>query len=369
MPETPLHQLLGRELAQRVLDHIAPALHHNVNVMDRNGIIIASRDPARLGTLHRAALAVASTGEPAVISDEEENGGMRRGVNLPLANNGEILGVIGVTGDPAVVRPVAEVLVLTIGLLIAREQELDATARREARDLDLLSRLVNGAPDPTITLRQLSEQHPVLAGPWRITAVLDSTLPEPSPPPLPPSRWPHESRLGSGGLYRFASFRGAFWIVARATEDPARIRTLLGPDPSKIVIHGGPCASVEMLHGSARTLGVLVANHGLLPSGRQHFGQAELSAELAVACLPADLRAHLAARVRGLSDIQLDTLAALLNSGGSLANAGRRLHLHRNTIVQRIERIERLTGLDPRDPANRPCLSMALIADRPNRAQ
>jgi DNA-binding PucR family transcriptional regulator len=46
----------------------------------------------------------------------------------------------------------------------------------------------------------------------------------------------------------------------------------------------------------------------------------------------------------------VETLDAYFASGRSLAAAALRLHTHRNTILYRLRRIEKLTGVDLHDP-------------------
>lgn len=353
MPETTNRNPLGRELAQRVLDRVAPALHHNVNVMDRTGIIIASRDASRLGTVHQAALAVAATGEPGIIYPGDESAGVLPGVNLPLVFEDAILGVVGVTGNPSQVRPVAEVLVLAIGLLISRERELDASARREARDLDLISSLVNGRPDSGLVAGLLAHHTPMLRGPWRLSAVIaepDTVIPEFRPDALPGCR--------------HASFGGALWILGRGGDDTGKESDTLDAFGSARVIVGESSSDIEELRGAAGILGLLVANADLLPPEKKRFAQGELSIELSVACLPSAAADHLAAKVGALSAGQIHTLQSFLDAGCSLAATSRLLYTHRNTVIQRIERIMEITGLDPREPATGPTLRLALVAAR-----
>ena len=46
--------------------------------------------------------------------------------------------------------------------------------------------------------------------------------------------------------------------------------------------------------------------------------------------------------------VLLDTLEMYMHCGGSLARAAARLYVHRNTLVQRLERIEEILEWDPR---------------------
>jgi purine catabolism regulator len=56
----------------------------------------------------------------------------------------------------------------------------------------------------------------------------------------------------------------------------------------------------------------------------------------------------------------LTTLEAFLESGGSLKDAAKRLYVHRNTLIYRLERIEAYTGLDLRNSQNQINLFVAL---------
>ncbi|MFB0835831.1 CdaR family transcriptional regulator [Arthrobacter halodurans] len=366
---------LSRGLAQRVVDQVSPALAHNINVMDRAGIVIASRDPARIGTLHRGAREAAATGVPAVIHAGEEPAGARPGVNLPLTLDGDIVGVVGLTGDPATVLPVAQILVLTIGLLLTRERELDASARREARDRDLLSRLVNSDLDARAVGASLAGDAPRLAAPWRLAAVVDAPSPASAESRLPRNLLDITRRLESTGRFRWASFQGALWVLGRATEHDDDALAAAGMAAAAasgttsnasatLLVRGDACPDIETLGGSAKTLGALLARPRFLPTGSPVLRSGELTAELAVACMPAETARHLASHVSGLSAVHRATVNAYLDSGRSISETARALFAHRNTVIQRLDRIAETTGLDPRDPRQSLTLRLGLVAAR-----
>ncbi|MCQ1999850.1 CdaR family transcriptional regulator [Arthrobacter zhaoxinii] len=353
---------LGSALAQRVVDRISPTLHHNVNVMDAAGLIIASRDASRIGTLHAGAREAAATGKPVVIRPSAERDGMRAGVNCPIELDGAVVGVVGLTGAPDVVMPLADVVVLTIRLLLERDREMDSTALREARDRELLARLVNGGSPSASLEQELAAGSPALPGPWRLAAVLDRTAAGPPAHRLPLRSGPVGDLVSRSGRYRSASFQGALWILLPA-HDAGALRTAAS-DSGSVLLLGDTCTGTESLQSAARSLGLLVARPEILPTASAVLHLRELSAELAVACMPRETAGHLAARITDLTDTQRTTLSAFLDAGGSFSEVSRVLYAHRNTIIQRLDRIAEVTQLNPRNAHQALTLRLGLVAAR-----
>ncbi|WP_146360447.1 CdaR family transcriptional regulator [Arthrobacter yangruifuii] len=353
---------LGGALAQRVVDRISPTLRHNVNVMDAAGLIIASRDASRIGTMHAGAREVVATGAPVVIRHAGEHDGMRAGVNCPIELDGAVVGVVGLTGAPEVVMPLADVVVLTIRLLLERDREMDSTALREARNRELLARLINGGAPSASVEQELAAGSPSLPGPWRMAAVLDRT-----PTGRPVHRLPVRSGLLGDVLarpdrYRSASFQGALWVLL-AAHDTGALADAVSASGSVLLL-GGTCSAGGTLQSTAKTLNLLVARPELLPSTQSVLHLRELSAELAVGCMPREAAGLLAAHISDLTDTQRTTLAAFLDAGGSISEVSRVLFAHRNTIIQRLDRIAEITQLNPRDAHHALTLRLGLIAAR-----
>ncbi|MGG5752197.1 CdaR family transcriptional regulator [Zafaria sp. Z1313] len=371
---------LDAALAQRIVDHVAPSLEQNVNIMDPTGLIVASREPGRVGRLHHAARRAARTGEAVAVHPGEARGGEQPGVNVPLVFDGGLLGVVGITGEPARVGPLADLLVLAIGLLLAREREADDAARREALDRELLSRLVTAPTDPEAAAAALAAVHPRLAAPWFLAAVLEapdrmegheaaSPGSRAAATPGPPRQAGAISRaLAPTGRFRTAVFLGALWVLGSATDADRALLCRTAGAHGGLVLLGDPCPDAATLGGSAKALGALCARPAVLPQADgtppNVLHLRHLTAELAVAALDPEAARHLAARCEPLGRQHLETLAAYLECGGSASGAARALFAHRNTVLQRLERITTLTGLDPRDPREALTLRLALAAAR-----
>ncbi|UOY87456.1 CdaR family transcriptional regulator [Bacillus glycinifermentans] len=103
---------LSKELAVEIVDRTMSIIRHNINIMDENGLIIASGDRSRIGDEHAGAKDALSGKSGISISPDEcfDLAGTKPGVNLPIVFHDEIIGVIGITGAPSEVSPYGELV-------------------------------------------------------------------------------------------------------------------------------------------------------------------------------------------------------------------------------------------------------------------
>jgi len=136
--------ILDTGLAQEIVDRTMRIIPFTVNVMDANGVILASGNQDRVGELHAGALlALAKKLTVEVDAASARNlHGARPGINLPLAVNGQICGAVGLSGTPDEVRQFGELVRLTAEMILeqaALTQELQSHSRyREAFVLNLI---------------------------------------------------------------------------------------------------------------------------------------------------------------------------------------------------------------------------------------
>jgi carbohydrate diacid regulator len=91
---------IPRKIAFQIVTDISEIINQHVNMMDDKGIIIASTDHNRVGSYHAAAHRIITERlQELNIFDDDEYEGTRRGINLPVMLNGDIAGVVGVTGE------------------------------------------------------------------------------------------------------------------------------------------------------------------------------------------------------------------------------------------------------------------------------
>ncbi|WP_132688421.1 sugar diacid recognition domain-containing protein [Pseudomonas aeruginosa] len=118
---------LDSTLAQHIVDRAMAILPHNINVMDAQGMIIGSGDPSRLHTRHEGAQLVLANRRVVEIDEQAAAclRGVRPGVNLPLLHAERLVGVLGITGAPEVVRPYAELVRMAAEMLMEQRQMQD----------------------------------------------------------------------------------------------------------------------------------------------------------------------------------------------------------------------------------------------------
>jgi carbohydrate diacid regulator len=127
--------MLRKDLAAKFVERLADNLKYNINVMDASGTIIASSDPARVGTFHESAYRII-TGKldiARIHANEPKPKGTRPGVNLPIHHDGAVIGVVGVTGDPDEVLSLAHAIKTSLETMIDFELYKDHIFMRQNR--------------------------------------------------------------------------------------------------------------------------------------------------------------------------------------------------------------------------------------------
>ncbi|WP_301099629.1 sugar diacid recognition domain-containing protein [Otariodibacter sp.] len=119
---------LNQVIAQSIVKRAMKIIHYSVNVMDENGIIIASGDPTRIGQRHTGAI-LALRQERIVEIDailaRQWQYEVKPGINLPIIYQRDKLGCVGISGEPEEVKPYAELVKMTAELIVEQAVALE----------------------------------------------------------------------------------------------------------------------------------------------------------------------------------------------------------------------------------------------------
>ena len=127
MEPTRLSKPLAAELVRRLSEHISCT----ISILDRDGVIIASRDPDRIGTYNDTAnqLIARSSAAEFIPLDQGLPTTATPGVYVPIVYRGETIGVVGVDGDPKTVEPVAYAVKNSVETAVEHELFKEQTIR------------------------------------------------------------------------------------------------------------------------------------------------------------------------------------------------------------------------------------------------
>ncbi|TCO33603.1 carbohydrate diacid regulator [Kribbella steppae] len=382
--------MLSASLAQQIARDTSEVIGYNVLITDEHGIVIGSGDTGRLGSFHEASVDVVASQQAAwhTAAEAQRLRGVKPGMTLPIVIDGEAVGTVGITGSPRQVRRFGLVVRRQTEILLQESVELRSRLLRE-RALEELVRDIGSfdadVVDPAFLVARAKELGFDLTVP-RTVVIVDVDEPVPA-------------GTGNGGLPDVATLRpevlrtlrqtfGAADLVAAMTAGrfavlPSLRRGTGADDRQQLAQLAVRTIAAE--HGFASRAGVGGAARGIVAL-REAYADAGDALRLGKgqsACVIDDLRGHQVlaavghrARARLIALVAGDlathpdwpelraTLIAWCESGFNLVRTAEALHIHRNTLIYRLEKVERLTGHPWRDHRGTLTIYLACLASQ-----
>lgn len=119
--------LISPELANTIVKRAMDIIHHNVNVIDHQGIIIASGENHRIGERHEVACEVIKNRQRMTIETPQQAAkyqNVQPGINHPIIVDDRVALVIGISGNPVAIGRYAELAILAAELLVKQLLEI-----------------------------------------------------------------------------------------------------------------------------------------------------------------------------------------------------------------------------------------------------
>ena len=125
------------ELALKIVKDMKDIINQDLNFINTEGHIIASTDKKRIGQIHEASLKCIATNSDIVINSDTEYEGSKKGINIPVHLNNEIVGVIGITGDRKDVERFGKIIKSMTEILVKEAwlKELSIKKREQNRNI------------------------------------------------------------------------------------------------------------------------------------------------------------------------------------------------------------------------------------------
>lgn len=351
----------------KIVYEISTIIGEQVNMMDHQGVIIASTDPARIGTFHAGARRVVEERlNSLTIRSDAEYEGAKAGLNLPIAFQDDIIGVIGVTGPEEkvsqygqIIKKMTEILLLEISM----RREMDVEQRIRAR---FLNDWIHSQPGE-ITRQTVENGRLInidITVPRRIFLV--SIIPRIGAADVAMQRAidaaegsVRKMMGGMAGAIVFKSESALVCCVPRA--DDARMLALAGMVKARIEANEtlAVCVGIDDAAQSHATVNTAYQHAQkalrtcLRSPGKDIRLYDSINMEIFSGEIPDRIKLEYIRRIfRGCSPEETAGWISLLNTyyacEGAIAQAASVLYIHKNTLQYRLKQLYEKTGYDPR---------------------
>lgn len=342
-------QVLGKQI---VLE-LASLIEQSVIVTDKKGIVIASKDSSRLNTYHEGAfISMENRKELHITKDMcEKLQGVRQGIVLPIVISDTPIGVIGITGKPLeiekyakLVRKVSELFVTEF---IMREQRERVFREIEFFVFDLfMTEASIDSIDKRATLLDIDPSLYTRVAVIRTYKQFDITFIE--------------------NLLHIQTIHPKLKIVRWGME---KLVLLIPTIPKEQLVVGLESLSVKILKITKQKVNIGVGEINTFHQLPKSFLQAEMAVdvserqekiifeedlklELLYYSIPEEIQDEFLSRTIApllAEDELLHNLEVWLHKKGSLHEIAEELHIHKNTLKYRLNKIEMMLGIDLND--------------------
>ncbi|GLX66679.1 CdaR family transcriptional regulator [Paenibacillus glycanilyticus] len=113
--------MISGKKAQYIVEEMTKIIDRPINFMNDQGVIIASTDKFRIGSVHEGASVVLRTRKELIIGTNDRLEGTKEGINLPVYFENRVIGVIGITGTDQEVIKMGEIIRKMTEILVKEE--------------------------------------------------------------------------------------------------------------------------------------------------------------------------------------------------------------------------------------------------------
>ena len=175
---------LNETIARQIVERTMKIIPYSVNVMDEQGRIIGSGDPSRLQQKHEGAV-LASTERRVVEIDQATSArlkGVKPGINLPIVHHEQVLGVVGISGEPSQVHHYGELVKMTAELIVEQAELMEQVQWDKRHREELVMQLISAEESDEQKLATIAQRldidinEPRIATIIKLIALDDNTL-------------------------------------------------------------------------------------------------------------------------------------------------------------------------------------------------
>ncbi|MCK8487074.1 helix-turn-helix domain-containing protein [Paenibacillus sp. MBLB2552] len=318
--------------AQSIVDRMMKDIPYNINIMDRTGMIIGSGNKDRIGTLHHGAVQAIQKRRIVEIFEDEEF--VKKGINLPIELNGNIIGVVGISGEVEVTRPFGNILKSAVILLIDNSIAMEKKNVQKNLKQEFFTQVINAE---TAYTQEMIDQALIygiqLTRPFQIIYVESPT---------------EIDEHFAISVPFFKMTQTSLCIVVQVADQIEDLQQALEKHYPNTLISMSNWND-KIADGLAQAKSAMRVLKGVY-TNQKHISYA--NCDLIVDMLKSfknDVRLERLAHVLEQNYELIKTLQIYINCNLNLNETASKLMIHRNTLNYRLNKINQATGKDPKN--------------------
>ncbi|WP_101841958.1 sugar diacid recognition domain-containing protein [Halobacillus sp. Marseille-P3879] len=332
---------LTEKLGQEIIRRLSKYIDVPINLMNPHGRIVASTDPVRLHQLHGGAKAVIESQQPNIITNgnADDFSNVKPGVNLPIFHHGELAGVVGLTGKPEDVMQAARMTQGSVEITLDQMRLQKEAFFQERQWNHWLQKLLQPAEVDTQELEReaIYTLQVEIHKQWKVVVYQASS--------------PYElaERLSPSLEYLAPLFVLPYEDHSVVAALPADQPLPIESEADVLTGVGEPGYSLDGLRQSYQQASEAIELAGV-------HGEVVYSSSLKTERLMnhidtavyEEITTEYVLRLNELEDSYVETLHCFFDNNLKMNVAANDLHIHRNTLIYRLDQLSKKTGLDPR---------------------
>lgn len=352
---------LNKILAKRIIERISRVLPHNVNITDVTGEIIASYKQEYIGKISSRAMHAVELEEPCIVyRDSEED---KKGIHFPIRFETQIVGVVEINGKPDEIMMIGQMVLMIAELILQNDAYHELAATKEMRLNDFFyewTRRKEEAYDERF--RYLAELFEVDLSVKRVAVIICMRR----------SRYSVldqvRALLKAGDYLARQSVDEFLLLLKDSSSLEKQIDDIMAitPDFARCYIGLSERIVSKSVKQASRSREIAEA---LGYDGRKiHYSEVDMECMIADSVPTAEVLALMEVFQEQDKDEALrSTIAVYVRCGENQKDVCQRLFIHRNTLNYRLDKIEMLTGKNPRNARDLMTLYTAAVATKLNK--
>lgn len=367
---------INKHTAKLIVEELREVISEHINFISQDGTIIYSTDSKRISTYHEAGYISVRDNKVIEVYADSEYVGCKKGINLPVNFNGEVIASIGITGDLQAVRKYGAIIRKMTEILLKETYNQQVKKEKRERTRYYLEDLISNA-DPT-NLNLLSANNELVKDKEILEKVI--CIGKLANSNILIELWDNiykllehyfsESYLFSVSskeilIYQYEKPKLAFKSVLKSFTDALAAKTGLQFSFGLSEIF----QDVEQSHNMYEQAEVAWQWGHLAKLESNIFSYQRFDIELLLSSLNEKVlfnyRRLVLNKLLAKENYHLyaNLIKAYVQSNGSLTACAEKLFIHKNTVQYRLNRLYQITGYNPQNLVDLMKLYLAFLVD------